>query len=268
MKKHTGWLGGVLVAAVLIAFTAARAQEENAGKLTEADYPAYARLRLASAVAEEKRMFARTPEQKAAVAAEFLKACADAKWTQERYEQVADAVSTALDSLNSEDGSEYPDLDPATVATVKAHRKELEDYSALQQRARQQVQEDRLVASHGVAPTAAQLAGKWVLDVALSIDSITEGMPDEGKKSSAEEYSKHITGSTYTFGPGDKLVATTQRPNLAPETQAGAYRLEGATLVIVTKRTNRDREQKLDIRIKDNQLHIGMMGIYSVFLRE
>ena len=125
-----------------------------------------------------------------------------------------------------------------------------------------------MAAKRGAPPTPAQLAGKWVFDMDLTVAGMTEGMGDESKKSVRDSLSKTLIAASYTFGPGDRLVATNQRLGMAPETQEGTYRLEGSTLVVKAKMGNREREDKLNIGIKDGYLRIGMMGFFSVFRRE
>lgn len=78
-----------------------------------------------------------------------------------------------------------------------------------------------------------------------------------------------LTGATYTFGPGDKLVAVCQRPNLPPETVEGTYRLEGAKMKVRTaSKSGGSREDVLDVGIRDGQLRVGMLGIFSVYRRQ
>jgi hypothetical protein len=107
-----------------------------------------------------------------------------------------------------------------------------------------------------------------VFDPDLTVAGMTEGMGDELKKSARDELSKTLVAASYTFGPGDRLVAINLRPGMAPETQEGTYRLEGSTLIVKAKMGNRQREDKLNIGIKDGYLQIGMMGFFSVFRRE
>lgn len=80
-----------------------------------------------------------------------------------------------------------------------------------------------------------------------------------------------LTGATYTFGPGDKIVAVCQRPNLPPETLEGHYRLglEGAKMKVRTaSKSGGSREDVLDVGIRDGQLRVGMLGIFSVYRRQ
>jgi hypothetical protein len=245
----------------------ASADEEGPVQFKEADYAAYSTLRFAKAVAEEKRMFAHDKAKQAAIAAEFAKACAEIGWTTERFEQVDDAVSAALSALGDPENA-GDEVSKTTLATVKAHQKELADYDGLRKRARDLMQEQAMAAKRGAPPTPAQLAGKWVWDMDLTIASMTEGMGDELKTSMRDQLSKTLVASSYTFGPGDRLVAITQRPGLAAETQEGTYRLEGSTLTVKALMGKRQREDQLSIGIKDGYLRIGMMGMFSVFRRE
>ena len=241
----------VLAGAFLAFAGTSSADEPGPIEFTEADYPAYSTLRFAKAVAEEKRMFAHDKAKQAAIAADFAKACAEVGWTKERFEQVDDAVSAALNALRDPENA-GDEVSKTTLATVKAHQKELADYAELRKRARDLVQEQAMAAKRGAPPTPAQLAGKWVFDMDLTVAGMTEGMGDELKKSVRDSLSKTLIAASYTFGPGDRLVATNQRLGMAPETQEG----------------NREREDKLNIGIKDGYLRIGMMGFFSVFRRE
>jgi len=248
---------------------AVRAEDGAPVRLTEADYPDFAKLRLAKAVVEERSMFAHGNKAKqAAIEAKFTKVLAETGWTQERFGAVDDAVGSILSVLGDPEQEMDPELDKTTIATVKAHRKELADYNGLQQRARQQLQEEQVLERRGRAPTAAEIAGKWVLNIDRSVASITGGLPSEVTKEARDAFTKAITGATYTFGPGDTMVAVNQRPGLPPETTQGTYRLEGSTLFIKGKMGTRDREEKVDVGIMDGRLQIGMMGAYSVFERQ
>jgi hypothetical protein len=260
----------ILAAGVLLGFAlAVRAENGIPARLTEANYANFTKLRLAKAVVEEKSMFAHGDKEKqAAIDAQMSKVLAETGWTKERFEQVDDAVGSILGVLSDPEQEMDPELDKTTIATVKAHRKDLQDYDGLQQRARQQVREEQILARRGRPPTTAEITGKWVLNVDLSVASITQGLPDEVTKNAAEEYRKNLTVATYTFGPGDTIVAINQRPGVPPETSQGAFRLEGSTLVIKTKRGTHDREDKVDVGFKDGRLYIGMMEVYSVFERQ
>ena len=205
----------------------ARAQEEGIVQFREADYAAYAQLRLANAVAEEKGMFAHDPAKRAAIDAEFATACADAGWTKERFAEIDSAVGSALSAIGDPENA-GEEVSPTTLATVKAHQKELADNDGLRQRARNLVQEQMLAAKRGVPPTPAQLAGHWVWDIELTIASMAEGMGDELKQSMRDQLSKTLVAASYTFGPGDRLVAVNQRPGAAPVSVSGAAPGRGA----------------------------------------
>jgi hypothetical protein len=270
MESCTAELRWVLAAGALLGFAlAVRAADGTPARLIEADYANFTKLRLAKAVVEEKSMFAHgNKEKQAAIDAQFNKVLAETGWTKERFGEVDDAVGSILTVLGDPEQEMDPELDKTTIATVKAHRKELEDYGGLQQRARQQFQEEQLLERRGRAPTVAEITGKWVLNVELSVASISDGTPDELTKKLADEYRKNLTVATYTFGPGNTMVAINQRPGLPPETSQGTFRLEGSTLFIKAKMGTRDREDGVDIGIKDGRLYIGMMGVYSVFERK
>lgn len=53
-----------------------------------------------------------------------------------------------------------------------------------------------------------------------------------------------------------------------PETQERRYRLDGSKLVIIAPMSSRDREDTVDVGMKDGHLLVGMMGMSSVFRRE
>ena len=266
--------GSRLLAALLLAGALAasggaiRAQDEGAVRFTEGDYAAYTTLRLAGALVEQKQMFAHgNKAKKDAIDAEFAAACAGAGWTKERFGQVDEAVGMALSALDDPENAS-DEVDKATLATVKAHRKELSDYNGLQQRARELMQEQELAARRGAPPTAAQIAGKWVFDFDGTVNEMTEGMGEDLKTSARDGLAKSMTAATYSFGPGDRLVATVQRPDLPPESQEGTYRLDGSTLTVKARMGTRDRESQLSVGMKDGTLRIGMMGFYSIFRRE
>jgi hypothetical protein len=270
MKACISRLRWILAAGVLVGLALTiRAEEGGPARLTEADYSNFTKLRLAKAVVGEKSMFAHgNKEKQAAIDAQLAKVLAETGWTKERFEQVNDAVDSVVSALGDPEQPMDLEMDQTTIATVKAHRKELEDYDGLQQRARQQVRDEQVLARRGPPPTAAEIAGKWVLNVELSVASISDGTPDELTKKLADEYRKNLTVATYTFGPGNTMVAINQRPGRPPETTQGTYRLEGSTLFIKAKMGARDREDGVDIGIKDGRLYIGMMGVYSVFERQ
>jgi hypothetical protein len=255
-------LAGMIVAGA----GTARAQEEIV-QFRESDYAAYAKLRLAKAVAEEEGMFAHDQVKRAAIDARFAIACADAGWTKERFEEIDSAVGSALSAIGDPENA-GEEISPTTLATVKAHQKELADNDGLRQRARNLVQEQALAAKRGVPPTHAQLAGHWVWDIELTIASMAEGLGDDLKQTMRDQLSKTLVAASYTFGPGDRLVAVNQRPGAAPETQTGTYRLDGSKLTVIAKMGSRDRKDQVDVGIKDGNLRIGMMGMYSVFRRE
>jgi len=261
-------LRGIAVAGALVAFAAtARAQESGLVQVRESDYPAYAKLRLAKAVAEEKEMFAHDQVKRSAIDAEFAKACTDLGWTADRYGEVDGAVSSALSSIDDPENA-GEELSPVTLATVKAHLADLKDFDGLRKRARDLVQEQMRAAARGATPTPAQLAGKWVWDIELTIASMAEGMGDDLKQSMRDQLSKTLTAATYTFGPGDRIAVVNQRPGQPPENQEGRYRLAGSKLTIISKMGSRERADDVDVGLKDGHLLIGMMGMYSVFRRE
>jgi len=260
-------LAAALAGACIGLTATARAADEGLVEFRESDYAAYSALRLAHAVAGEKRMFAHDQTKQAAIDAEFARACAAAGWTRDRFEAVDGAVGSALGAIDDPENA-GDEVAPATLATVKAHLAELRDTDGLHKRARDLVQAEAQAARRGAVPTAAQLAGRWVWDVELTIASMAEGLGDDVKQTMREQLAKTLVGATYMFGPGDKIVATNQRPGAAPETQEGRYRLEGSKLVIIQRMGSRDREDKVDVGIKDGHLLVGMMGMYSVFRRE
>ena len=268
IARHPRSLLALALAGSLLAFAGTvRAQDEGPVQFTEADYAAYSTLRLAKAVSDEKGMFAHDKAKRAAIAEEFAKACIGAGWTAERFEQVDDAVGSALSALDDPENAEE-DVSKTTLATVKAHRADLTNYDGLRQHAREIVQEQAMADRRGAPPTPAQLAGTWVMDMDLTVASMTEGMGEDLKKSAREGLSKNLLAARYTFGPGDRLASTIQRPGPVMETQEGTYRLEGSTLFIKARMGTRNREDKVAVGIKDGHLRIGMMGVFSVFRRE
>jgi hypothetical protein len=248
---------------------AVQAGEGTPPGLTEANYADFSKIRLAKEVVEQKSMFAHgNKEKQAAIDAQLAKVFAETGWTKERYEQVNDAVASILAFLSDPEQTMDPEPDQTTIATVKAHRKDLKDYEGLKKRALQEIQDEQILARRGRPPTAAEITGKWVLNVELSVAAITQGLPDEVTKNAAEEFRKNLTAATYTFGPGDAIAAINQRPGVPPENTQGTYRLEGSTLLIKAKMGTRDREEKVDVGLKDGRLYLGIMGAYSVFERQ
>jgi hypothetical protein len=270
MNSFSSRLGCILAAGmVLVLGAVARADESNLGRLRESDYPTFCKLRLARAVAEEKGMFAHGNKAKqAAIEAQAAKALAEVGWSEERFGAVSAAVDSVLNNLADPEQELDPEIDKTTIATVKAHRQELQDTNALQQRARQIMVDEQTLERRGRAPTAAELNGKWVMNFDRTVASIADGMPAEIVKNAGDELRKHLTGATYTFGAGNTITAVNERPGVPPETSQGFYRLEGNTLVIIMKMGSRNREDKIDIGIKEGRLMIGMMGAYSVFERQ
>lgn len=270
MKSTPIRFRGILAAGILLGLAlAVRAQDGHPARLTEGDYADFTKLRLAKALVEEKSMFAHgNKEKQAAIDAQFDQVLAETGWTKDRFGEIDDAVGSILNVLGDPEQEMDPELDKTTIATVKAHRKELADYDGLQQRARQQVRDEQVLARRGRAPTAAEIAGTWVLNIERSVASVTEGTTDELTKNLADEYRKNLTVATYTFGPGNTVVAVNQRPGVPAETTKGTYRLEGSTLFVKARMGSRDREDGVEIGIRDGRLYIGMMGVYSVFDRK
>ena len=256
----------LLMATALVFAPAAPAQEDAPVEFREADYAAYTTLRLAKAVAGEKLMFAHDKAKQDPINAEFEKACAGLGWTPDRFEAVDGAVSAALSTIaDPENASE--EVTKTTLATVKAHQKELENYGAVSQRAQQIVRDQAQAERRGTAPTPAQLAGTWIWDLDLTIDDVASGLDGELRKTLRDSMAKTLVAATYTFGPGNRLVAVNQRPGAAAETQEGSYRIDGNKLTIIARMGSRDREDQVDVGMKDGHLRIGMMGVYSVFRR-
>src|SRR5258706_15507996 len=123
-------------AAVLCLALSARADDEEARvKITEKDYAALHELDFARALAAERKFRSGADAAKKARADEELaKAFAKAGWTQEKLDELRHLLSDAVQYLSTiDEGGENGDsakeslqsLDPVTVATARAHRKEI-----------------------------------------------------------------------------------------------------------------------------------------------
>ena len=278
MRNHRLILGGmtgmILAAGVLGMLTSPAAAQDGAVKVTEADFAAYEKLRYASIVNEERRPFARDDAKKAAIKAEWEAALKTAGWSEDRFREIGSAVDDAANALNDVDkggedaaaGKEtLASLDKTTVATVQAHRKEHIADEDLRKKAREQVRGEADAERRGAAPDPKALEGKWVFDLDATVASMMPGADAELAKDLRAKMGETMSEATYTFGPGDKIVSTIVQKG-TKRTDEGTYRLDGNKLYF--KAAGRQRENFLDVGMKDGKLRIGMMGMYSVFKKE
>lgn len=271
------FLGVLISGASLLAVGTAlpvRADDPNAPKVTEADFPVYYKLAGAQARAEEQQTFAHDQTKRDAITAEWNKALADAGWTQERFDSVNEAVGMAAGSLQQLEAggeeaenakSELAEQNSTTIATVKAHRKELA--VDLRIKAAEDIRNEQAAARRGTPPTPSQLAGTWVLDIDATIDAAVRELPDSVKPEVREKVRRETPAATYTFGPGNTIKTVIRRPgSTVDETSTGTYRLDGSKIYFQAQ--GRKGEDSLEIGMKNDQLRLGFMGVYSVLKRE
>jgi len=154
--------------------------------------------------------------------------------------------------------------DKTTIATVKAHQEDLRKTTIFRKKQWNR-REQQLARSAGRRPDPKALEGKWVADldatVALNLPVDDPAVKEQMRKSMAEL----IHSATYTFGPGDKMVATTERAGTA-SSEEGAYRLDGSKLFIKGKK--QQARTGTEHRPERKRPPHWMMGVFTVFHKQ
>ena len=258
---------------IVVLASMAVAQDE-AVKVTEADFGVYEKLRYASILTQERRSQTPDKAKQAAIKAPWEQELKSANWTEERFGAVDSAVGDAVTALaDQEKGGEeaaaaketLDGLDKTTVATVKAHRKEHTDDQELRKKAREQVRQEADAERRGPAPDPKALEGKWVLDLDATVGLLAPGAGADVTKEIREKMKTTMGEASYTFGPGDKIISNIVQQD-KKRTDEGTYRLDGSKIFF--KANGRQREESMDAGMKDGKLRLGMMGFYSVFRKE
>jgi hypothetical protein len=253
-----------LVVLGLVFLAAAAPRAGAATKVSEADFKIYRAVQYAEALRDARVMWARGDQAKREAAAALPKsALRDAGWTEERYGEVAEAVSEIHSALQSAKDGELTDSDLAatlavhdatTVATVRAHFAEIQRNDD-SQRADKQVRDEIEAERTGVPPTAAQLAGTWVFDAEASVELMLGGAPgEEGRKLVAELKAK-FEGTTYVFAPGGRVTVRSRGADGREVEESCDYRLDGAVIIFTSE--TRKREDRLKAGLRNGKLHLG-----------
>jgi hypothetical protein len=273
MKHHARIGIFILLLFASLAGSASRASAATA--VSEADYQTIRRLDYAKALCKARKMWARGDAAKIGAAeAELKRAWQDSGWTQDQYSAVSDAFGEVLGNLRSvkngdmteEDfKSTLSECDPVTVATVRAH---LEEYEKLRDpdQAEKQVREELEQARRGDVPTGAQLEGTWVLDLDGTIDAMSEMFPIPDREKLNADLAGKIGMSSYTFGPGDRIVSRVNGPDGKERSDTGVYRLDGHKIFF--KGAGEKREQQMDIGLRKGKLQMGTGFGVVVFARK
>jgi hypothetical protein len=260
---------------LLLAFTgAAFSQDAPTTKVGEADYATFAKLRYAVELADAKTQVARNdPAKLAAVKDDLKKAFADSGWSQDRFAEISEALLGAanrLSLLDSEDAEEagyareeLELMDPVTVATARAHAAELNDGSVVSDKAMRQARADAQKDLRGPAPAPAQLNGRWDFNLEATVELNASGLGPETKKKMRDGMAKTMSYASYIFGPGGAVEVLTRTAEGPLRSDKTTFRISDGKIFFKTGKSEVD----LDIGMKDGQLRIGTMGIYSVFDR-
>jgi hypothetical protein len=267
--KRKFFVGLLLVCAFVFGL---QAQDAPTLKVTESDYAVFANLRYANTLSRTRLSFAHSDDAKKAFAEkELQKAYEEAGWTPERYQEVNDALMavpqfiTSLDSGDPEEVSWAKEslsaMDPATVATSKAHARELNDSSALETKAMAEMQNDVLREKRGDIPTAAQIQGHWVADLEATAKLNADGLGADFEKKMLDSLKKNVYSASYTFGPGNKVETVTHQANGKTQTDKTTFRIADDKIWFKAGSS----EVSLEIGLKDGVLRIGMMGVYTLF---
>ena len=271
--KKPAWVGSFIVLTIAL-LAGAGPQARAATAVSEADYQTLRRLDYAEALCKARKMYARGDATKIAAAeAELKKTWKDSGWTRDQYGSASDAFGEVLGNLRSvkngdmtgEDfKSTLSECDPITVATVRAHFEEYEKLRDSDQ-AEKQVREELEQARRGDVPTEAQLQGTWVLDLDGTIDVMSEQFPIPDREKFKADLAPKIGSSSYTFGPGNRIVSRVTGPDGKERADTGVYRLDGHKIFF--KSPGGKREQQMDIGLRKGKLQMGTGFGVVVFAR-
>jgi hypothetical protein len=256
---------------LLVAFTRVGfSQDASTTKVSEADYATFVKLRSAVELADAKSR-AKDPEKLEAVKEDLRKAFADSGWSQERFADVSEALLGAANSiflLDSEDAEEagyaqeqLDQMDPVTVATARAHVADLNDSSAVSDAAVRQARADAQRELRGPAPAPAQLTGRWDFNLEATVQLNASGLGPDTKKRMRDSMAKTMSFTSYIFGPGGAVEVLTRTAEGPLRSEKTTFRISEDRIFFKTGKGEVD----LDIGMKDGQLRMGTMGIYSIF---
>lgn len=243
-------------------------------KVTEQDYATYQKLREANAYAQAKKSSTYKADEKKAAEAQFDAAVKAAGWSRSKFEDVDSSLNSVLQAVKQTESADaderengklnLEDVDAATIATVKAHRKDLEDTVALDERMRKKVADEKAQAQKGTPPTASELQGTWVLDLAASVENMAGSLDEATKKKMVADMRKSTGESKYIF-KGNQVESRVQQAGKKEQVSKGTFRVEGNTLYVGD---NRKREQTMTVGMRGSDLIISMMGAGLVFKKK
>ena len=243
-------------------------------KITEKDFATMRAIEYAKTLKSE-RIFrsGRNAETMASAEQALAKTIRETGWSTEKLDDVTSALRSVVEALDRLDagGEEAADaretlkgFDPVTVATAKSHRAEVVKNDD-QARAEKEVREGQKAEAAGEVPTVASLQGVWELSVDATVEAMANGNAELGAKL-REAMAGKLGKSTYRFGPGNAIEATSVQPGKAPEVTKGTFRLDGHALY--TLPAGGKRESKLELGLKGGRLLVGLGFMSTVFVRK
>lgn len=256
------------LAVVLVVSAPLRADDEPAPaplKVTEADFATFVKLRRADAVFSEHKFRTRDAAKLKKREEARDKTWKESGWDRERFDAARTVIEEVVMLLNDEKGENAAEAkeslkerDATTVATVRAHLKELTDFDAEQRRVEAQVKEDNLAP----APDPKEVDGTWVFDPEKTVDRMTKGaLKGEERTKVLDKLKGNL--SSYTFTGGKTFACVEEKSGSKSETK-GSYRLDGRKLFL--KGEKGEKETELEIASEDGCLVIGSgfaQGVYT-----
>jgi hypothetical protein len=267
--NRTAILASLLLVTLL---GAAFAQDVPTTRVSEADFATFAKLRYAVELADAKSQVARNDPAKLAVVRDDLKkAFAESGWSQDRFADVSEALLGAANRLSLLGSSEADEagyareelaqMDPVTVVTARAHAAELNDSATVSDEAMRRARDDAQKDLRGHEPTLVQLQGRWDFDLDATVELNAKGLGTDTKKKMRDSMAKTMSSALYIFGPGSAVEVLTRTAEGPMRSEKTTFRITEGKIYFKTGKSEVD----LDIGLKDGQLRIGTMGIYSVF---
>lgn len=260
----------VALALVLVAGSALRADDDENPpplKVTEADYATYSKLRFEDAVFDEHKLRTRDPKMSKKVEATRDKAWKDSGWDRTKFDSVRGVIDEVLSLLEQEKGEGAEDAraslkekDATTVATVRAHAKEIADYEELRKKVEARFKEDLVLP----APDPKDVDGTWTLDLEKTVDRMSGGVLKGEDRAKMMDKLKGDT-SAYTFSGGKSFVLVEEHAGKKSEIK-GTYRVEGRKIFL--KDEKRDKEKALDLGWDDGCLVVGSGFAQGVFTKK
>ncbi|HTL52790.1 MAG TPA: hypothetical protein VL860_09470 [Planctomycetota bacterium] len=243
----------------------AEAEEPKPLSITEKDFTTYWKLRIAIHVHDDRKFKTRDKDVLAQIEADLTQAFKDAGWDRTQYDRVRSDIenvaSVVADTQRKDDPEaaagaleNLKDYNATTVATVKAHTKELNDSVGEQK----QIQEIIAKAETPSPIDPAKLPGTWVMDLDASCEVVVPGAGEDFKKTFRENMAKQMKSSQYTFGPGNAIETKTVMADDKVQIEKGTFRCEGN--VIFFQAEGSKREHKLTCVIKGDLLIMSMIA--------